>query len=55
VGIHVKPPIEASEFTLKNQSGFWASFNGLSCEDDESLQSYNDVKIYGASPPLCKH
>ena len=47
---------EASEFSLKNQSRFWASFNGPSCEDDdESLQSYNDIKIHGATPPLCKH
>jgi len=54
-GIHVKLPAEASEFSLKNQSEFWASFNGLSCENDESLQSYTDVKIYGAKPPLYKH
>ena len=54
-GIHVNLPAEGSEVFLKNQSGFWASFNGLNCEDDESLQSDNDVKIYGATPPLYKH
>jgi hypothetical protein len=50
-GIHIKFPAEASEISSKHDSGLWASFSGLKCED---LNLTMTLKIYGTKPPLYK-